>query len=211
MSTIVEVCCLTGKEEIEVILNVFNKRTSQEALKDAINEILPKKNSIISFAIILLISFVLSIKLYLSDSTVDILENIVQELNGVVIALFGILFTGYSFFQALVDKDLLVKMLKEKGNKKSYFQITNEYFLNVMLLYGIDIFVNVSVMLVFCIFKDLFSVISGNKILILSFILLVAMYFVYNLLLLWEMKSFIFNIFQLFNIHSVCVYTKNKK
>ena len=150
--------------------------------------------------------------------TVTMAKDIVSVLITILIALIAIVFTGYAFFQALINDKLLVVLLSvdtEKNDKnKGNLLNTNKYFAEVMTFQ------------LFCLLLDLIAVAAttimpkewflfanntANE--ILSSILILSIFYC-NVESIWEMKSFIFNVFQLFNLHAysrILEIKENKK
>ena len=187
--------------KIENIIKLFDTPSSDIAIKNAFLEIVPKnKREFMIDCIILLLSMFIAYIISIRTCTVSISKEIVGDLNAVVLAIFAIVFTGYTLFQALADESVLMRMTSCEKNEKTYLQISNDYFLNVMLLNIVAILCNVIALLFLKIIpKDfiLFSVNNVNE--IISCILLTA-YLFYQLKVIIEIKSFIFNIYQFFNI-----------
>ena len=127
--------------------------------------------------------------------------DIVESLNAIILALFGIVFTGYALFQALIDNNMLERMLIVKGEKTTV-QISNEYFLNVMLLDIFCIILNTGLLLLLKVFPIGLLNYGNLTVAIISTIALFCLYFTIQILVIWEMKSFVFNIFQFFNCSS---------
>ena len=118
-----------------------------------------------------------------------------------VVALFGIVFTGYALFQALIDKDMLKRMLKVKEGKTN-IQISNDYFLNVMILDIFCVILNIGLLLLLKVFPvELLNYVDAIFISVVA-IVFFTFYFSIQALAIWEMKSFVFNIYQFFNINA---------
>lgn len=195
--------------EFEPIEQLFKKQTSKRLLIEAFQLIL-NKESRLSIIIVFIVCLLPSILISTSSDTINLTSNVVDKINDVMLALFGVIFTGYAFFQALINKEFLIWMLgSEDSNqkngeeiKKTRLQITNEYFVHVMLLQGFSIFISVFLIITlgaipedWCLFK--INIINE----IIAFCLLQC-YLVFNFLIIWELKSFVFNIFLLFNAHA---------
>ncbi len=201
-------------KDINKIGKLLQEHSSKDILKGAFYIIRPQKKYWLSDLIITLVSISASIVIAFSNNTIKLFDNAVGILNNVVLALFAIVFTGYAFFQALISNELLKRLIhadakgtvKDKTGasnvSKSLLQESNEYFIDVMMLDIIEIIVNV-IQLIFleCLPMGLNFHVNLAIINILEAIYLSA-YFAFSLSVIWEMKSFIFNTFQLFNAHA---------
>lgn len=143
-----------------------------------------------------------------SSDTIVLTENVIQIIINVMLAIFAIVFTGYAFFQALINDKLLISMIITGDDKNNKLSETNDYFAEVMVFQLGCIIVDLIVLVFMAILPKNWAL-SFNDILneILAtlgiFLLLHC-----NIESLWEMKSFIFNVFQLFNLHA---YTRVAK
>ena len=141
-----------------------------------------------------------------SENTVTIFREGVQLMNDIALALFGIVFTGYALFQALIGKEMLVRMINSTAlidkEQKSKLQESNELFAKTMMMQFLCIVVSVLLLLVlssipvnYNLFEDIFL----NEIIAWCGI---CVFFYISFVTLLEVKSFIFNIFELFNFHA---------
>lgn len=200
---------MNDKSRSELIANMMKSKTSIQMLKDAIKEIIPQKKQRIHVIVFYFISLLISFLVCYNDNTIKTFANMVEEINVVVIAVFGIVFTGYSLFQALIDSNTINRMLEESENKKTYLQICNEYFLNVMILNIISIIVNlIIILLADSIEWEIVLPISTATNIFISTVTM-SIYFLFEFLVMWEMKSFVYNVYQLFNIYA-CSVAYNK-
>jgi hypothetical protein len=122
--------------------------------------------------------------------------------------------TGYAIFQALVNGDTLITLLKISEKEKSKFQEYNYFFLAFSILYTIIIISN------FCIALFLrnvsldwhiayFSVKVNNAI----YSIVVSAYITIVLNALIEIKSFVYNLYQIFSTNAAAKgisYLNNK-
>lgn len=202
---------LKQEVEIESIEQLFKKQTSKQLLIEAFKLILPKKKSWLSFVIVFGVCLLPSILISTSSNTINLTYNVVDKINDVILALFGIIFTGYAFFQALINKKFLIWMLGYENNnlqnndkkiQKTRLQNTNEYFVQVMLLQGFSIFISVFLIITLGAFSEDWCISKNNLFNEIFAFSLLQCYLVFNFLIIWELKSFVFNIFQLFNAHA---------
>lgn len=191
---------------IDMVERMFQHTSSNELIDDALKVLIPGRKSIKKYLSIVFCCLILAIYIAVSKYTVDIFFEIVQILNDIILALFGIVFTGYALFQALIGKEMLIRMINSttgNGDKeKSKLQESNELFAETMMLNFICVVVNVFLLIVgkcipvnFCLFENMKvnNLIAGTGI---------WLYFYVITITLLEMKGFIYNIFQLFNFHA---------
>lgn len=189
------------KINIENVLKMFEKPSSSEAIKSAVKEIMPKEKKEKRMCIVLtLISACLSIFIGCQEDTITIIREIVSDLNAVILTVFGVVFTGYTLFQALIDDKVLERMAGMEKDDKTYLQISNDYFLNVMLLDIVAIAINIIVLIILKILPDDFCLFRTNFYNESLATILILFYLTFQIRVLVEIKSFIFNIYQLFNI-----------
>lgn len=202
------------KKNIE---NLFSKRSSAQVFLGSFREISPCKDTWRSFVIIIFLLIIPSYLIGFSEKTVEFFIDSIDILNTIILALFAVVFTGYAFFQALVNKEFLLRLLSNEGNSsgKSKLQESNEYFANIMMLDVFAIIINAFLLITFkclpedfCLFDDLWTNNSLSA-------LLIWIYFSLMFLIIWEMKSFVYNAFQLFNAHAgakaIALLKDNKK
>lgn len=183
------------------ILNIRKNQKPSNMFKNAISEIRLNKKSraqyIVSMSIALFLSY---ISVYKSNTVLTMLSA-VEVINGASLGLIAIIFGTYAIFQALMTDSVVWAMLESENN---LLDIGNKSFLNTILLYWFEIMVNVVLLIIlnvvpeeFCIFK---SIEATN---LIAFILS-SIYFGYCFLLIYEIKNFTVNLYQMFNLYNVC-------
>lgn len=197
------------KVDVDKLLKLFKNNSSRDAIKNALLDIMPKKNDKKLFQVIFLIMCIaISSMISFRDDTVTVLYGIVSDINAVVLTIFGIVFTGYTLFQALISNELLMRMIEEteecseneKCNDKTKFQESNDYFMNVMMVDIIAIVSNIVLMIILKAIPEYYCLFNENLYNEILCIVLLFSYFAFQFRVLIEVKSFIFNIYQLFNI-----------
>ena len=192
----------------------------EEMLADSKSEILLKKSfgifkisreNIISRLVIGILSMTISFAIGHLD-TIEILNKVLPIVLDATLAIFGVVFTGYAFFQALLSKEHLSVLIEdiqldEKNNRgQNTLYKTNWNFVQLMMQFLISIFATLLLQTVlscmatnFCLFENMWL----NEILAS---LLIMMYIFHLMVIMWRMISFVFNIFQLFNSYAVTKY-----
>lgn len=135
-------------------------------------------------------------------TTISIVKEIVEVLISVMLALLAIVFTGYAFFQALLNDRLLIALISDDTNKRNKLVETNSYFVEVMMLQIFCLAINILVIIMMIILPSDWSWLANNEVNELIAAGLLFLYLHLNVECIWEMKSFIFNTFQLFNLYA---------
>lgn len=188
---------------IENVEKLGEKRTSNQVLIHAIKELNPRKLGLKRTLFLLIISLFPSLIIAISENTIILFVEYSELINTVILTLFGIVFTGYVFFQALVNDDLLIRMINSSGNTgKSKFQENNEYFLDVMILYILGIVINVFLIIFFKVLPIDFCLFNKHQINNTFAFILIYLYMMFTLNMIWEIKCLVFNVYQIFNGHA---------
>lgn len=192
----------------------------EEMLEDSKSEILLKKSfgifrinrgNVISRVVIGILSMAISFMIgYLN--TIEILNIVIPAILDALLAMFGIVFTGYAFFQALLSKEHLsvliedVQVDKKKNKAQNTLFKTNWNFVQLMMQFLISIFATLLLQTVlscmptnFCLFGNMWL-----NVILASFLIMI--YVFHLMVIMWRMISFVFNIYQLFNSYAVAKY-----
>lgn len=137
----------------------------------------------------------------IDSETIERVLKIVDLFSSLSIALFGIVFTAYALFQALLSNKLIIELVKEKSNKKTLFEGYNIFFIKTSLYYLFLILLNNIILLyienlTFDFYIKIFPHIINNTI----SIVLIYVFFILNIYGIVLIKSVLFNIFQAVNI-----------
>lgn len=191
---------------IDMVEKLLQHTSSDELIENTKKILIPEKKEKNKYIGTIIVCIILSACIATSKDTVDIFIDTVQCINDIILALFGIVFTGYALFQALIGKEMLRRMINstvgEGDEEKSKLQEANELFAEVMTLDFMCVIANVILIIVGkCIPSDatLFQTMWLNNLLAG---LGIGIYFYIVALTLLEVKSFIYNMFQWFNFHA---------
>ncbi|MEK5645858.1 hypothetical protein BK138_32245 [Paenibacillus rhizosphaerae] len=131
-------------------------------------------------------------------------KDIVGNAQSIIVSLFSVVITGYAIFQALTNGKTLIAMLKVNREKMSKFQEYNYFFFSISLLYLFIIIINFITSIFLNNIPDKWSLSFLDKKTNDTFYsVLVSLYIVFILNALIEMKSFVYNLYQLFSTHAV--------
>lgn len=142
-----------------------------------------------------------------NEKTIELTETTIELLNTVILAIFGITFTGYSLFQAMIADDLLMLLIEvgstDDQGASSKLEETNIYFIKVMLLQFIIIVIDLILRIFLNLIPEEWGLLNSKTLNEgICFIGLLALLWL-NMETVWEVKSFIFNIFQVCNLHDL--------
>lgn len=186
-------------------INEFKKKTFVDLIIESFCTIKPSnRRSIIIILIVLSVIHPIE-SCIKSNNTLNSIKEIVGMTNGIIMAMFAILFTGYALFQALINRNSLkVLFLGKSKNNRILFLEYNLYFFAVCILYVALISINyiVSFLITTIGASGINSEIDENlRTVALRFFAYVYLYI--NLFAITEIKSFIYNLFQCFNISAM--------
>lgn len=192
---------------IDVLQNLIKKQTSGKLILEALKVFKISKKNWKQQSCLYISSFLVALVVGMSKSTVSVVADSAQLILDIILALFGIVFTGYALFQALINNELLIRLLCDtskdaKEEEKSKLQETNETFVKCMLLNIVAIIVSLLLRItISCVPENyiLFKALVFNNV-IATF--LISIYYYFVITIIWEVKSFVFNIFQLFNAYA---------
>ncbi|MCY8913185.1 hypothetical protein MOE47_09630 [Bacillus atrophaeus] len=188
------------KEHIEDLLK-YKRMNSNQIFLESIG--LFKLSYLrLCFLILIFVAAFIFLKFILFNvaSAIDIISDITVNVNTIIIPIFTIIVTGYAIFQALANDQTMITLITVKHKEQSSkFKIYNLYFLGVGVFYLIIIIINFMLMIIFkylssnwyfvCLSKETNEFISA---------LLISLYITFILNFLIELKSVIYNLFQVF-------------
>lgn len=192
---------------IDNIEQLLKSEPSEQLLLKAIKGLRVEKKYKKSRWILIIVCCVLGSIVGIHTDTVIVFRQVIDDALNVMLALLGVIFTGYALLQAFMNKHMLLQLLKDvktyEGGEKSRLQDINEHFVYLMLLYITAItFTLIIKVIMFCI-PDNFLLFSNLIVNNISAIALIVIYFVFIGIILWRTFGFISTIFQLFNIYAV--------
>lgn len=201
-----------GNDQIEAVEQMLKAKKSEDLLKQSFGIFFKfDRGNIISRIIIILISICFSVRISTIE-TVIVMRDISSVMIDVAIAVFGIIFTGYTLFQAVLNKELILIFMQDikkdakKKESKSTLHITNWNFVQLMFQFAIMIFINLLLKISLTIIPDDFRVFSLEILNVMLAGILLFAYFYQAMVILWRLISFLYNIYQLFNTYAVSEY-----
>lgn len=191
---------------VDLLEKMLEPQSSSAIMMESFENLKPTKKDILKIILICLIAAIPAIFIGCSKDTVSIFRYSVEKINDVLLAIFGIVFTGYVFFQALINNELLIRMLNDKveknGKEISKLQETNEEFVYLMMICAFSIIFNLFLLLCFGAVPNDYLFFKERIYNNIGAIILLFFYLFFIFYIMCEIKSFIFNIFQLFKLHA---------
>lgn len=138
-------------------------------------------------------------------NTISVVKDIFGYIGQIQVGLIGVVFTGYALFQALIGDQLMLYLLTSDGDgdKKSKLEESNESFIYLIIVQIIVVLIDFLAYIIMSAMVENWCLTSINILNILIAAILIAVMLYMNIESIWELKSFIFNVYQLFNAHAV--------
>lgn len=157
------------------------------------------------------IELCLAVLMAKSFNTVGLVGDVVQVIIAIILAMLAVVFTGYAIFQALVNKKLLFAMIASGDSRNNKLSEANTYFAEVMAFQIGCVLLDLFVILFTIVLPDNWMLFVNNTLNEFLAIVAITILLYCNIESIWEMKCFIFNIFQMFNISAYSCVTEMVK
>lgn len=192
----------------KIVSNAYKleyKYSSSHLMKESLKLLCFNKENIIRKLLFIVVEIIISILIAINPDTVSICKTAISSINEVELALYAIVFTGYALFQALIGKKMLLLMVETESEKEgfSYLQKSNLYFAKLMMIQLLMIVINLALVIILTLIPVSWCAFSAVALNIIISSICIMMILHFNFEVIWEVKSFVFNTFQLFNIHAM--------
>lgn len=178
------------------------KSNSNKVFLQSLKILKPNKSNFLHKLIFGIIEVTVAFIMAKRTDTIGLTENVLQVVITVMLAFLAVVFTGYAFFQALINDKLLVSMIATGDNKNNKLSEANIYFAKVMIFQIGCMLLDLLVIVFMIVLPEDWTLLSNNM-LNEAFATIGISFLLYcNVESIWEMKSSIFNVFQLFNLHA---------
>lgn len=190
---------------LKAINDILKDNTSLKLLLNSLPYLKLSFKRLISLIILWIIIYFSYISFFVNYiNGVESSKEILNSIYVVIIPIFAIIITGYSIFQALTNGRTLMALMKASDNEKSKFQEYNYFFFSVSMLYLFIIITNFILSIILSgLPKDWYFPYFTSSVNNQIFSILITTYIVFVLNALVEMKSFVYNLYQLFSSHAV--------
>ncbi len=200
--------------QADTLLLMLKEKKSEDLLKESFDIFFDiNKHNIISRITIILISTVFALSISIMD-TVIIMRDISAMMLDIAIAVFGIVFTGYTLFQAVLNREIISIFIKDirkntkRKDNKNVLHETNWNFIQLMLQFAVMMFVNLLLRISLSIIPDDFQIFRLQTLNIAIAFVLLFLYFYQAFVILWRLIGFLHNIYEIFNAYAVSEYVE---
>lgn len=138
-----------------------------------------------------------------SSKTVSIIKDITGYIGQIQVGLIGIVFTGYALFQALIGDKLMLYLLTAEKEQKSKLEESNESFIYLIVVQIIALLTDFFIYTFMTTVTGDWHLTKFNMLNVFMAVVGIESMFYLNIETIWELKSFIFNVYQLFNAHAM--------
>lgn len=201
------------KLNIDNIEKLLQFEPSEKILIRAIKGLRVERKNLNQRWVIRIICLLLGLMVGLNYNTVRIYQDSVETITNILLAFFGIIFTGYSLLQAFMNKNMLMQLLideKKESDKetKSRLQDINENFTYLMIVILIHIIASLIISIIISCTSDDFCVLPNIMMNNFCAALLISIYYHFTGIILWRIVSFLTSVHHLFNIYAVTRLTE---
>lgn len=189
-----------NEQILENIVALSKNRKLKNLFLETLREIQPTKKSIWQYICSLFLMVIVVIAIMLSGNVVEGMQHSIEVMNAVALAFIAIVFGTYAIFQALLSDATFWALLDTENNM---LDVSNKSFLHTILLYLFYIILN-------CVLEILLFVIPydfkwpDNSLIANGFAtILIGIYFWFSFILVYEIKNFAVNLYQMFNVYNI--------
>ena len=183
-------------------VKLTEKSNSNKVFLQSLKILKPDKSNFLHKLIFGIIEVILAIIMVKRVDTISLNEDVLQVVITVMLAFLAVVFTGYAFFQALINDKLLVSMIVAGDDKNNKLSEANNYFAEVMIFQIGCMLLDLLVIVFMIVLPEDWTLLSNNMLNEALAAIGISLLLYCNVESIWEMKSFIFNVFQLFNLHA---------
>ena len=172
---------------IKRIEQMSSSKSSTDLFKRSFEAFRWKRNRVKRNIVLILICIIPSYSMGVSEETKNLFCDSLGDILGIFLAILGIVFTGYALFQAIINDELLIKLLEIKSDEndnQSKLQETNESFAMLMMQNLMIIVLSLVLKMTISGLNDeflLFESISFSN--VTAIILMIIFYFVVGIIL----------------------------
>ena len=184
-------------------------KSSNGIIKDAFKLLSFRELGAKKFVVVLFASILLALLISARLDSQKLINEIAEVWQNIALAIFGIAFTAYSIFQALLSPKLIYVMVRAEDNEDkniSSFSASNKYFISYMALSFIVIAVNVIIFLCNIVMPDQWNLFVNKYVNDAIFFILACPYFYLTFCWLIEIKSIISNIHNMYYVAATDKY-----
>ena len=181
------------------IAELIDTRKFDEIVKESIKELQFHRGNARQYAISFITALILAYVVAFNFGTVSVMTDVSELLFNTSIVIIGVILGAYSIFQALMQKELVLILIKSESN---LLLTSNKSFKNLIILYVINAFISLTVWIILSAVGKEFYVFDSMKINEIFSAILILFYIGFNLLLLLELIVFATNLYRMFCIYN---------
>lgn len=183
------------EKTINNIKDLVDKRDIRKIVKESVREIKFSSKSKWQYFASAVFSIIVSVCISVNFDTVKIFAEVTEKFIDVGLAFVAMVLGSYSIFQALLNKQLILEIIKTNSG---LLKDANRTFLNLIILYIGSISLNLVLNIVMKIVPGDFLLL--NNILLSNCVsgILIFMYMMYQFLLVIEVIIFATNLYRMF-------------
>ena len=192
--------------------SLIDKRDIQRIVKESVKEIEFTSKNRWQYIISGILAFLTSILIAWNYATVTIFNDVVDVFIDVGLALVAMILGSYSIFQALMNENMVLTIIKTDVN---LLKNANKTFVNLVILYISSILGNILLSIVLKIIPSDFLL--WNNVLLSNLIaaFLLFFYMMYHFLIIIEIIIFAINLYRMFcvynTLHALEAFTKDQE
>jgi len=182
------------------IIDLSKNRKFNNLFLETLSEIRPSRKSVWQYIFSFFLTVVVVVLIMFIGNIVETMRYSIEILNTVALAFIAIIFGTYAIFQALLSDATFWALLNTENN---LLDVSNKSFLHTILLYLFYIIFNcVLEILLYIIPYDFYlpdSLLIANSLASI----LIGIYFWFSFVLIYEIKNFAVNLYQMFNVYNI--------
>lgn len=182
---------------------IGKNHSSKKIIIEALKTLTFDKKSVFRKIIFIFLETIIAILIANSLETISIVKDVVGYIGQIQVGLIGVVFTGYALFQALIGDKLMMYLLTSEEDGKSKLEESNESFIYLIIIQIIALLIDFLVYIVMSAIPHNWYLTNINIVNECISVILIEALLYLNVEAIWEMKSFIFNVYQLFNAHAM--------
>lgn len=176
-----------------------DRKVWQQILDHLKSELIPDKSNWLVFVFSLFSGVILAVVVGVAETTVQLAREISAIFLDVQIALFGCIFAVYSILLAFLSDEYVKKLLSiDYHQQSSYLSKSTRYYEAALLIYFVSIILSLCMKIILICIPEGFLLTDNMAVNESLASLMLALYFVFSIRVICELKSVVANTLLLF-------------
>lgn len=176
-----------------------DRKVWQQILDQLKSELIPDKSNWLVFVFSLFSGVILAVVVGVAETTVQLAREISAIFLDVQIALFGCIFAVYSILLAFLSDEYVKKLLSiDYHQQSSYLSKSTRYYEAALLIYFVSIILSLCMKIILICIPEGFLLTDNMAVNESLASLMLALYFVFSIRVICELKSVVANTLLLF-------------